>query len=100
MALVGHAGLAVLADKPDRAGAGVEFLAGVEAGRSVHARLVVGAVVEILVAEEATPAVLALAGERSRAGAVDASRVGDASVAVVALPALVASGRKKELCED
>ena len=90
----------MLADEPDRARAGVEFLAGVEAGRPVHARLVVGAVVEILVAEEAAPAVLALAGEWSRAGTVDTTRVGDASVAVVALPALVASGRKKDLCEN
>ena len=81
LALVADPGLAVGARVAWRAGAGVGSLAGVPAGGAVAAGLVVGAVVEVLVAEEPAPALLAQALVRLLAGAVDAARVQDAAVA-------------------
>ena len=54
----------------------------------------VGAVVEVLVAEEAAPALVAVALVRLLAGAVHAARVADALVAEPARPALLAPGNK------
>lgn len=79
-----------LAAQPREAGpaaAGVAPLAGVGAGGAVLARPVVGAVVQVLVAEEAPPALLAVALPGLRAGAVEAARVADAVLAEGALPA-------------
>ena len=52
----------------------------------------VGAVVEVLVAEEASPALVAVALVRLVARAVHAARVADALVAEPASPTLLASG--------
>lgn len=76
--VAGEAGLAA---------AGVAALARVAAGRAVHAGPVVGAVVEVLVAEEAAPAFLAVALPWLTASAVRAAGVADALVAHSALPA-------------
>ena len=81
LALVADPGLAVGAGVAWRAAAGVGALAGVPAGSAVPAGPVVGAVVEVLVAEEAAPALLAEALVRLLARAVDAARVQDAAVA-------------------
>ena len=80
-ALVGDPGLALGAGVAGRAAASVGTLAGVEAGGSVLAGLVVGAVVQVLVAEETAPAVVAVALPRVLAGAVLAPGVPDALVA-------------------
>ena len=93
--------LAVPAGVPGRAGAGVAALSGVQAGGAVHARGVVGAVVEVLVAKEAAPSGVALAGVGLGAGAVLAARVADALVAVDASPSRPTPIEKKNrgLCE-
>ena len=88
--------LAVLAGVAGRAGAGIGSLAGVQAGGAVHAGRVVGAVVEVLVAEEAAPAGAALALVGLGAHAVLAARVPLAPVALVALPALTTPGGTKQ----
>lgn len=62
-------------------------MARVGAGGPVLARVVVGAVVEVLVAEEPPPALLAVALPGLQAGAVQAAGVADAFVAGGALPA-------------
>ncbi|TNN76674.1 hypothetical protein EYF80_013126 [Liparis tanakae] len=69
------------------AGAGVAALARVGAGGSVGTGLVVGAIVEVLVAEEPPPALLAAALPRLAARPVEAARVADALLAGGALPA-------------
>ena len=68
-------------------GASVRSLSSVKAGATVLARLVVGAVVEILVAKEAAPSFIAIALVGLLAGAVKAARVADALVAQLSLPA-------------
>ena len=95
-ALVGDPALAVLARVAGRAGAGVGALAGVAAGGPVGARPVVGAVVEVLVAEESAPPLLAEALELVAAEAVHAARVLDALVAQRAGPPRLAPGEKME----
>ena len=67
----------------------VRALAGVEAGPVVAAGPVVGAVVEILVAEQAAPALVAQAVPWLLAGAVEAHRVALTLVAQRALPTAV-----------
>lgn len=62
-------------------------MARVGAGGPVLAGAVVGAVVQVLVAEEPTPSFLAVALPGLRAGAVEAAGVADALVAEVPLPA-------------
>lgn len=101
-ALVGHARAAVearphgarvhrlLAVGPRilaRTNARVAPLAGVVAHAAVPARPVIGAVVEILVAEQAAPALLADAVPRPRARAVHAARMPLALIAQLAHPA-------------
>lgn len=86
LALVGL-DLAAGSRKAGPAGAGVAPLARVGAGGAVLARAVVGAVVEVLVAEEPAPAFLAVALPRLHAGAAQAARVADALVAELPLPA-------------
>ena len=96
LALVADPALAVGAGVTRRAGARVRALSGVPAGRSVAARAVVGAVVEVLVAEESSPALLAEALVRLLAGAVHAARVEDAAVAQWAGEAGLAPGNKEQ----
>ena len=55
----------------------------------------VGAVVEVLVAEESSPALVAVALVRLVAGAVHAARVADALVAEPPGPALLAPGTEE-----
>ena len=89
-ALVGDPGLAVGASVAGRAAASVGALAGVEAGGPVAAGLVVGAVVEILVAEQAAPAVIAVALPGVLAGAMLAPGVPDALIAKGTSPSTAA----------
>lgn len=86
--------LAVGAGEAGRAGAGVAALAGVEAGATVVAGLVVGAVVEILVAEEPAPALVAETFPGLLAAAVEAARVTDARVAEGTGPAALTPAQK------
>lgn len=82
-----HLRLAAGPRVPRPAGARVAPLARVGAGGAVPAGLVVRAVVEVLVAEKAPPALLAVALPGLLAGAVETAWVPDALVAVPALPA-------------
>lgn len=79
--------LAVGTSVPRAAGARVAALAGVGAGGRILAGLVMGAVVEILIAEESTPPFLAVALPGLLAGAMQAARVSDALVTIAPLPA-------------
>lgn len=90
LTLVGDPGLTVFPHKSDGTTASVEFLASVETCRSILTRPIVGAVVEVFVAEQASPPVHALALEGSRAGSVHAARILLAFVAVRTLPTFVA----------
>lgn len=72
-------------------GASVGALSSVEAGATVLARLVVGAVVKILVAEQTTPTFIAVTLVRLLAGSVQATWVADALVTQLSLPSQFAS---------
>ncbi len=63
-------------------------MAGVEARRPIVARVVVCTVVEVLVAEESTPAFLAIASERLVTGAMLATRILFALIAKATCPSL------------
>lgn len=76
----------VIAPKSWAAGAGVTALSCVCAGGAVSARLVVGAVVEVLVTEQASPAFLADALPGLGACAVEAARVAYTLSALGPLP--------------
>lgn len=78
-----------------RAAAGEETLAGVEAGAAVAAGPVVGAVVEVQVAEETAPALVAQTLPRLVAGAVVAARVLQTLVAPRPSPSLLAPGTRE-----
>ena len=93
-ALVRDSALAVGASVAGRAATSVWTLAGVEAGGSVAAGLVVGAVVQVLVAEEAAPSVVAVALPGVLARSVFASRISDALIAEWSGPAATASETK------
>lgn len=86
VALVGFQ-LTVGAAEAGPAGARVAALARVCARGAVGTRLVVGAVVEVLVTEEAPPALLTVALPRLAAGAVEAAGVAHTLAAGGALPA-------------
>lgn len=86
--------LAVRAGVVRRTDAGVAALSGVVAGPLVLARLVIGAVVEVLVTEETAPAFLAVAVPGPAAGPVHAARVPLALVAQLAHPARMTAERK------
>ncbi len=79
--------LTVGASEAGPAGAGVAALACVSAGCTVGAGLVIGAVVEVLVAEEAPPALLTVTLPWLAARPVEAAWVADAFIAGGALPA-------------
>lgn len=79
--------LAVGAAKAWPARAGVAALTCVSAGCPVGTGLVIRTVVEVLVAEEAPPALLAVALPRLAACSVEATWVADAFIAGGALPA-------------
>lgn len=89
-------GFAPLASVALRAAAGEETLAGVEAGAAVAAGPVVGAVVEVQVAEQTAPALVAQTLPRLAAGAVVAARVLQTLVAPSAAPSLLAPGRQNK----
>lgn len=72
-----------------RTGAVVLVRLGVHAGSTVDAGLVATAVVKIFIAQQATPVPLTVALPGGVAGPVDASRIDDAVVAELALPAVV-----------
>ena len=91
---VGDSRLAVCSCVARRAAASVRPLSGVEAGGSVAAGLVVGAVVQVLVAEEAAPSVVAVALPGVLARSVFASRISDALIAEWSGPAATASETK------
>lgn len=79
-----------------RAHARVAALASVVARAAVVTRLVVGAVVEVLVAEQAAPALLADAVPGPRARAAHTARVPLAPVAQLAHPARMTTGIKRQ----
>ncbi len=95
-ALVADPALAVGPSPSGRAAAGVAALAGVPARGTVLTRPVVGAVVEVEVAEEAAPALVAPALVRLAARAMLASWVPDALVAQRTRPARLAPEDKDD----
>lgn len=73
--------------------ASVGSLACVEAGASIATRFVIGAVIQVLVAEKASPAFVTEAVPRLLAGSVQTSWIPLALVAERALPSLVTSAQ-------
>lgn len=82
--------LAVYASVARATGAGIAPLPAVGARGPILARGMVGAVVEILVTEQASPALITSALPGGAAGAMATAIVGDAFVAQAALPARAA----------
>jgi hypothetical protein len=80
-----------------RANAGVAALTGIVASTAVPARPVVGTVIEVLVAEQPAPALLAVAVPRLGASAVEATRMSLALIAELAHPARVTTGIKTKI---
>lgn len=78
------------------AAARVRALARIETGAAVSARLMVSAVVQILVAEQPTPAFVTQTVPRLLAGTVSAVRIRFAFVALSTFPATVTSARRKK----
>lgn len=78
--------LTIVATEARPAGTGVAALACVGAGSIVRAGLVVGAVVEVLVTEQSSPALFTVALPRLAAGAMQAARIADALVTEGSLP--------------
>ena len=95
-AFVSDTRLAIGSSPARWATARVRTLAGIEARRSVLARFVVGTVVEILVAEQSTPTLIAVTLVRFGARSVFAARVSNAFVAISSGPARSASGNKEK----
>ena len=93
-ALIADPALAVGAGVPGRAATSVGALTGVPAGGTVLTGPVVGAVVEVEIAEESAPAVIAVALVGLLAGPVDAAGIVDALVAELARPAGLAPVEK------
>lgn len=94
-AFVGDPRLTIGSGPSGWATARVGALARVEASGAVLARLVVGAVVEVLVAEQTAPALVAVALVGLLAGPVFAAGVADAFVAVATSPSSAASRRQR-----
>lgn len=88
---VADSGLAICSDVAGRTLASVRTLSGVEASSSILTRFVVGAEVQILIAEQSTPAFVAEALPGLLAGPVYASRIGFTLVAQGTLPAGLAT---------
>lgn len=90
-------GFAIRPGESGRAGAGVRALSGVETGTAVLAGLVIGTVVEVLVAEETAPSFVAQAVPRLLATSVETTGITFAFRAEPSLPAAVtpAIDRKK-----
>lgn len=94
--------ITVYAGVAGRAAARVRALARVETGAAVSARLMVGAVVQVLVAEQPAPAFVAQTVPRLLAGTVSAVRIRFAFVAQSTFPTAVTSaygekgGRRKK----
>lgn len=92
MCAVVYLALAVSASEAWRTVARVRALARVEAGATMSARPVVGAVVEVLVAEESAPTFVAQAVPGLLARAVQTTGVALALVAQSSFPTVVTSG--------
>lgn len=88
---------AVRAGEAWRARAGVRALAGVEAGAAVVAGFVIGTVVEILVAEEATPAFVTEALPGFVTTSMKTSGIPHALIAVWTFPSIVTSEKQRAL---
>lgn len=71
---------------PFRTAAGVASLAGVCASSTILARLVIGAIIEILIAKQSAPALVAVALPRLVASTMGTSGVPDALVTGLSLP--------------
>ncbi len=95
-------GLTVGASVSRRATASVGSLSSVPASGSIETRLVIGAVVEILIAEQSTPTIIASALEGLFTRAVDAAWVANAQVTELASPTGFTSekmkGKKLKYC--
>lgn len=74
-------------------------MAGVKAGAAVQARFVIRAIVEILVAEQPAPALIARALPRLLTSTVETARVPHALIALQTLPAVVASATNATGCD-
>ena len=79
--LIGDPDFAVGTGPTGRTRTGVRTLAGVEASGSIVARLVIGTVVQVLVAKKAAPAFFAVASPGFIASSMLASRVSNAVIA-------------------
>ena len=93
--LIGDPDFAVGTSPSRRARTSVGSLTSVEASSSILARPVVGAVVQVLVTEKATPAFLTMASPGLVASTVLASWVSDAFITIGACPTISASERKE-----
>lgn len=71
-------------------------MAGVKAGAAVHARLMIRAIVEILIAEQSTPAFVARALPRFLAATVEATWVSNALITQWPLPTVVTSATARQ----
>ena len=89
--------LAVRAGEARRTRAGVRALAGVEAGAAVVAGLVIGTVVEILVAEEAAPAFVAEALPGLLTASMKTPRIPHTLIAVGTFPSVVTSEKQRAM---
>ena len=95
-AFIGDADLAVGSGPSRRTGTSVRTLAGVEASGSIVAGLVIGAVVQVLVAKKTAPAFFAVASPRFITGSMLASRVSDTIVAEGSLPTIPAPLKREK----
>ncbi len=80
-----------------RTTARVRSLAGIETGTAVSARLVIGTVIQVLIAEQATPAFDAQTFPRFLALAVQTARVLFAFVAQATFPSAVTSVTRQKM---
>jgi len=87
---------AIIATEAGSALAGVQSFAGVEAGSAILAGSVVGAVVQILVAVQATPSLVADASPGFVAGSMDAVRFQNALVAQSSLPTQLTTVKREK----
>lgn len=95
-AFIGDADLAVGSGPSRRTGTSVRTLAGVEASGAIVAGLVIGAVVQVLVAKKTAPAFFAVASPRFITGSMLASRVSDTIVAEGSLPTIPAPLKREK----
>lgn len=85
---------AVRSRKPRRAAARIRALPGVETSATVSTRLVIGAIVQVLVAEQAAPPFITQALPRVLAGPMQTARVPLTLVTKTAFPPAVTPANK------